>query len=88
MAFSSLILLLLSGVLALFGMIPLLGWINWVTIPMALITVVVGVMGLATDKDPQTHRARGRLAHLMAVVLGLAIGAVATLRWMMGGGIL
>ena len=88
MSVSSLTLLFLSAVLTLFGLVPCLGWLNWVTIPLCFVTVVVGVMGLASDKDPQTGQARGRGAHLLAVIFGLVLGAVATLRWLIGAGIL
>ena len=87
MSISSLTLLFLSAVLTLLGLFPCLGWINWVAIPLAFVTVVVGTMGLASDKDPQTGAARGRPAHLMAVIFGLVLGAVGTLRWMVGMGI-
>ena len=87
MSISSLTLLFLSGFLTLFGLLPCLGWLNWGAIPLSFVTVVVGVMGLASDKDPQTGEARGRAAHLMAVIFGVVLGAVATLRWMLGAGI-
>lgn len=87
MAVSSLTLLFLSAFLTLLGLLPCLGWLNWLAIPLAFVTVVVGVMGLATDKDPQTGEARGRVAHLLAVVLGLVFGAIANLRWLLGAGI-
>ena len=88
MSVSSLTLLILSGFLTLFGLVPCLGWLNWLAIPMSFVTVVVGVVGLASDRDPQTGAARGRPAHLLAVVLGLVLGAVATLRWLLGAGII
>jgi len=87
MSVSSLTLLFLSAALTLLGLFPCLGWINWVAIPLSFVTVVVGVMGLSSDRDPQTGAARGRPAHLMAVIFGLVLGAVATLRWMIGAGI-
>jgi hypothetical protein len=87
MAISSLTLLFLSAVLTVCGLFPCLGWVNWVAIPLCVVTVFVGTMGLASDKDPATGRARGRAAHLLAVVFGLALGAVATLRWVIGAGI-
>jgi hypothetical protein len=88
MAVSSLTLLMLSGFLTLFGLVPCLGWLNWFAIPLSFVTVVIGVVGLATDRDPQTGAARGRGAHLLAVVLGILLVCVGSLRWMLGAGIL
>jgi len=87
MSVSSLTLLFLSAALTLFGLVPCLGWLNWVAIPLCFVTVVVGVMGLASDKDPHSGEARGRGVHLLAVICGLVLGAVATLRWVLGAGI-
>lgn len=85
MSVSSLTLLFFSAFLTLFGLIPCLGWLNWIALPLCLVTVVVGVMGLASDKDPSTGQARGRNAHLAAVIFGLILASVSFLRWVLGG---
>jgi hypothetical protein len=85
MSVSSLTLLFLSAFLTLFGLVPCLGWLNWVALPLCLVTVVVGVMGLVSDKDPATGKSRGRNAHLMAVIFGLMLAALSFLRWVLGG---
>jgi hypothetical protein len=58
-------------IIALVGFIPLLGWLNWFAIPLAVVGLVVGLMSRET---------RGRNINL--VVLALAI-----VRLALGGGI-
>ncbi len=63
----------LAVVFLLLGIIPLLGWTNWIlTVPAAIIGLVLGVIG----------KSRGGVT-LNVVVLGLA-----ALRLLLGGGIL
>ena len=59
-------------IIALVGFIPLLGWLNWFVIPMAVVGLVLGLISRATS---------GRNVNL--VVLALAI-----VRLALGGGIL
>jgi hypothetical protein len=58
--------------LALVGFIPLLGWLNWLVIPAAVVGLVIGLLSEKTS---------GR--NINIVVLALAI-----VRLMLGGGIL
>jgi hypothetical protein len=59
-------------IIALVGFIPLLGWMNWLAIPVAVMGLVLGLMSRETS---------GRNINL--VVLALAI-----VRLVLGGGIL
>jgi hypothetical protein len=59
-------------IIALVGFIPLLGWLNWFVIPLAVVGLVLGLMSRETS---------GRNINL--VVLALAI-----VRLALGGGIL
>jgi hypothetical protein len=63
---------LVALILALVGFIPLLGWLNWFVIPLAVVGLVLGLLSLKTS---------GRNVNL--VVLALAI-----IRLALGGGIL
>ena len=85
MSVSSLTLLALSAFFTLVALIPCVGWLNFVAVPLCLVTVVVGIVGLASDRDPATGRARGRGSHLMAVIFGVVLASVAFLRWVLGG---
>lgn len=67
----SLIIGLVSLLLAMVAFIPLLGWANWLIIPLALVGVVIG-MG-----------ARGKAGRN----LNLAVAVIGTLRLMLGHGI-
>jgi hypothetical protein len=59
-------------VAALVGFIPLLGWLNWLVIPVAVIGLL---LGLLSDKN------RGRNINLVVLIL-------ATFRLMAGGGLI
>jgi len=85
MGIASLTLVALSAFFTLFGLIPCVGWLNFIAVPMCSVTTVVGIVGLASDKDPASGRPRGRSAHLMAVVFGLILGCIACARWVLGG---
>ena len=63
---------LVALAIALVGFIPLLGWLNWFVIPLAVVGVVLGLLSQKTS---------GRNVNL--VVLALAI-----IRLALGGGIL
>ncbi len=59
-------------VLALIAFLPLLGWANWLIIPLAVIGAVVGMASRSTS---------GRNLNLFVIVVGIV-------RLMLGGGIL
>jgi hypothetical protein len=63
---------LVALAIALIGFIPLLGWLNWFAIPLAVVGLVLGLLSQKTS---------GRNINL--VVLALAI-----IRLALGGGIL
>ena len=68
----STILGLMALAIALVGFIPLLGWLNWFAIPLAVVGLVLGLLSQKTS---------GRNVNL--VVLALAI-----IRLALGGGLL
>jgi hypothetical protein len=68
----SVIIGLMALTIALVGFIPLLGWLNWFAIPLAVVGLVLGLLSQKTS---------GRNTNL--VVLALAI-----IRLALGGGIL
>jgi hypothetical protein len=68
----SLIIGAVALVLALVAFLPLLGWANWLIIPLALIGAGIGVVSRGTA---------GRNLNLLVVV-------IAIVRLMLGGGIL
>ncbi len=68
----SLIIGAVALVLALVAFLPLLGWANWLIIPLAIIGAVVGMASRGTA---------GRNLNLFVIVVGVV-------RLMLGGGIL
>jgi len=58
--------------LAIPAFIPLLGWANWVVVPLALVGLVFGLM---------SRKTAGRNLNLVVIAIGV-------LRLMLGGGIL
>jgi hypothetical protein len=69
---ASLIIGFVALILALIAFIPLLGWANWLIIPLAIIGAVVGMISRSTA---------GRNLNLFVIVIGVV-------RLMLGGGIL
>lgn len=68
----SLILGLIALVLVVVAFIPLLGWANWIIIPIAVIGLALGAM---------SDRTSGRNLNIVVIVVGV-------LRLMLGGGII
>ena len=68
----SLIIGAVALVFALIAFLPLLGWANWLIIPLAIIGAVVGMLSRSTS---------GRNLNLFVILVGV-------LRLMLGGGIL
>lgn len=68
----SLIVGFVALICALVAFLPLLGWLNWLIIPLAVIGAAIGVISRGTA---------GRNLNLLVIVIGIA-------RLMLGGGIL
>ena len=69
---ASLIIGFVALILAMIAFIPLLGWANWLIIPLALIGAGVGMVSRGTS---------GRNLNLFVIVIGVV-------RLILGGGIL
>jgi hypothetical protein len=63
---------LMALIIALGGFIPLFGWLNWYTIPLAVVGLVLGLPSQQTS-GPNTN---------------LVVLALASIRLVLGGGIL
>ena len=68
----SLIIGLVALVCAIVAFLPLLGWANWLIVPLAIIGAVIGMLSRGTA---------GRNLNLFMIVVGIV-------RLLMGGGIL
>jgi uncharacterized membrane protein YjjP (DUF1212 family) len=69
---ASLIIGFVALICALVAFLPLLGWLNWLIIPLAVIGTAIGLMSRGNA---------GRNLNLLVIVVGV-------LRLMLGGGIL
>lgn len=69
---ASLVIGVVTLVLAIFAFIPLLGWANWVIIPFAVVGLALGAM---------SDRTAGRNLNIVVIVVGVV-------RLMLGGGII
>ena len=69
---ASLIIGFVALILAMIAFIPLLGWANWLIVPLAVIGAGVGMVSRSTS---------GRNLNLFVIVIGVV-------RLMLGGGIL
>jgi len=79
MGIASLIIGLLSILGMAIGIIPLLGWFNWLNIPFAFIGLVLGVVSIARSRN--SYGLAGAIMCSFAIVVG-------TFRLAIGGGIL
>ncbi len=64
----------------IFGFIPCLGWFNWFNLPFAGIGVILGIVGVATEKGSKTGSIVGLCLCLVAILLG-------GIRLLIGGGV-
>lgn len=86
MSNASFAMLLVSVISTVAGLPCCLGWLNWFAVPLALATVVVGFVGLASDKNPTTGVINDSRLHLAAVIVGVLCAVIGALRCVAGGG--
>jgi hypothetical protein len=72
-------LVVLLGMFA--GLVPCLGWLNWLNIPLALAALIVSTIAMVNHKvGPPTRSVVGMVLSVIAVVVG-------ALRLLLGGGL-
>lgn len=86
MSTASLVMIVLSALSTAAGLPCCLGCLNYFAVPLSLATTVVGMIGLATDRDPSTGLIRDTKLHLTAVIVGVVCAAIGSVRCMAGGG--
>jgi hypothetical protein len=86
MSTASLVMIVLSALTTAAGLPCCLGCVNYLAVPLSMATVLVGLAGLAFDKDPATGTTRDLRIHLLAIVLGVLFAAVGFVRCVAGGG--
>ena len=88
MRIAALLLLIFACLITLVALIPCLGWANWLGIPVSTAGVIVGIIGLTTDKDRETHQPRNRGQYLATLIVCVVMIGVGSLRCLLGGGLL
>jgi hypothetical protein len=78
---------LVAGMLTGVGLLPCFGWMQWVAVPVSAATFVIGVIGLATDRD-EKRNVRGLPMHLAAVVVGSILVMIGAVRCLIGFGVM
>ena len=87
MSTASFVMIILSALSTAAGLPCCLGCVNWLAVPISLATLVVGMVGLANDKDPASGRGRDVKLHLLAVIVGVVCAAIGTARCGLGCGV-
>jgi hypothetical protein len=86
MSTASLVMIVLSVLSTAAGLPCCMGCVNWLAVPVSLATLVVGLVGLATDK-----RSDGKVndpnLHLAAVIVGVLCAVIGAARCTLGGGV-
>lgn len=88
MSSASLVMIVLSVMTTAAGLPCCLGCVNYFAVPVSLAALVVGLIGLGTDKDATTGRGRNVNLHLAAVIVGVMCAVIGTMRCLAGGGCL
>jgi hypothetical protein len=72
------------------GLIPCLGWLNWLTIPLGIGGVIIGILATAQASGRARRDAGGGQAPGRAIA-GLVLSAIAvafgSIRLLLGGGV-
>ena len=68
----SLLVGIVGGTIALFGIIPFIGWANWFVIPIAVVGLILGLV---------SSRREGQILNLVVI-------AIALVRLSIGGGLI
>ena len=83
----SLVLTVGSLALTLLGLVPCLGCLNWLAVPLSVACAAVAAIGLATDRTA-TGRPEGQATYGLGLAVGALMIGVGCLRCFLGGGVL
>jgi hypothetical protein len=72
---------IVGGLAFVGGLVPCLGWVNWLGVPLNLITLILGIVGMTKE----TPNKGAYIAALIVGVIGILGGA---LRCFLGGFVL
>ncbi len=67
------------------GLIPCAGILNWAAVPFCIVPFIVGIIGLVTDKDPETQENPNSALYIATIVVPICLALVGTIRCALGG---
>lgn len=79
--------LLVALVATLVAILPCLGVLNLVAVPLSIGAALLGTLGLLIDRDPATDQVREPNAYLAALLGGIVLALLGILRCFLGGGL-
>jgi hypothetical protein len=85
MSTASLVMICISVLTTAAGLPCCMGCVNWAAVPFSLLTVAVGLVGLATDKRPD-GKVNDPNLHLAAVIVGALCAVIGAARCTLGSG--
>lgn len=80
---ATIIFLALSSVVTILALFPCIGWLNWVGIPCSFVCALLGLIGTIGKETPEEDKQ----IHLAALIAGVCLIGVGTVRCLLGGGI-
>lgn len=84
---ASLIFTVFGAGIVVCGLVPCLGWMNWIGVPMCAAACLIGILGLASDKDPTTNLSRNVPIYFAGILVPIVMGGIGTLRCILGSGL-
>ena len=83
----AIVLLVLGPVGVGAGIIPCLGWVNWMAVPLSAAAVALGIVGLTRKEKKADGTTPDGGLYLAAIIVGSLCIVIGTIRCLMGGGI-
>ncbi len=84
---AAIVVLVLSALLTGVAFLPCIGWLNWVAAPFTGVPVVVGIIGLASDREKDEEDTTGPAPYLAALIGGVVLFGISVVRCLLGGGV-
>jgi len=81
------VLLITTTVLVLIGLVPCFGWLNYFADLLCLALLIVGIVGLVSDRDAE-GKAQNLGLHITAIIASLVLATVASVRLVLGCGVM
>lgn len=80
---ATIVFLILSASFTLMGLIPCLGFLNWLGIPCSAACALLGLIGTTSKETPE----KDKQVHLAALIIGVCLIGIGAIRCLLGGGV-